>query len=358
MTGQAPPRFAYVGSYTSEERHGHGEGISIYAMDPISGSWTPVQLVRELVNPSFLALDGQQRYLYSVHGDGTQATAFEIDRQTGRLTLLNQQPTGGENGVHLAVDSTNRFLVVANYSTGTVAVLSINRNGSLGPLSDLVPMPGDPGPHRVEQASAHPHHCPFDRLGRFLVVPDKGLDKVFVYKLDTARGTLVANDAPWVTARPGAGPRHVDFHPSRPYAYVINELDSTIFTYRFDPDRGELEPLQAISTLPPHFTGNNTTSEIAVAPSGRFVYGSNRGHDSIAIFAVDPATGVLAPVGWEPSQGEAPRFFAIDPSGAFLYAANQASDTIVTFRVDAATGTLVPTGQVVKTGSPVSIVFR
>ncbi len=350
--------FAYVGCYTSKERNGHGEGIAVYRMDPVSGNWTPVQLVRDVVNPSFLALDRRQRSLYSVHGDGSHATAFEIDAQTGQLTLLNQQPTGGKNGVHLAVDSTNRFLVVANYSTGTVAVLPINRNGSLGALSDLVPMPGEPGPHRVEQASAHPHDCPFDRLGRFVVVPDKSLDKVFVYTLDTARGKLVANDPPSVTARPGAGPRHVDFHPSQPFAYVINELDSTISTYRLDPDRGELKPLQVISTLPPHFTGNSTTSELAVAPSGRFVYGSNRGHDSIAIFAVDQATGVLAPVGWEPSQGKTPRFFAIDPSGTFLYAANQASDTIVTFRVDPATGKLGPTGQVVKTGSPVSIVFR
>jgi len=167
----------------------------------------------------------------------------------------------------------------------------------------------------------------------------------------------VANDPPAVTTRPGAGPRHVDFHPGQPYAYVINELDSTITTYRFDPMQGQLKPLQVIPTLPPSFTGNNTTSEIAVAPSGRFVYGSNRGHDSIVIFAVDEASGALAPVGWEPTQGKTPRFFALDPSGTFLYVANQDSDTIVCFRVDQATGKLLPTGHVVKTGSPSSIVF-
>ena len=158
--------------------------------------------------------------------------------------------------------------------------------------------------------------------------------------------------------RPGAGPRHAAFHPTAPYAYVINELDSTITTFRVDPERGELKPLQVITTLPPSFTGNSTTSEIAVAPSGRFVYGSNRGHDSLAIFAIDGTTGVLSPVGWESTQGKTPRFFAIEPSGAFLYAANLDSDTVVTFRVDQGSGKLVPTGQVVKTGSPSSIVFR
>lgn len=356
--GSTAPLFVYVGCYTSKERKGKGEGISVYRMDPLSGSWTDVQLVKDIVNPSFLALDREKRFLYSAHGDGEQATAFAIDRATGRLTLLNQQSTGGKNGVSLAVDATNRFLVVGNYSSGTVAALPINPNGSLAPLSHLAALPGEPGPHRVEQASSHPHDVRFDRGGRFVVVPDKGLDKVFVYRLDTASGKLVANDPPAVKTRPGAGPRHVDFHPSQPYAYVINELDSTITTYRFDAERGDLKPLQVISTLPPDFTGNNTTSEIAVAPSGRFVYGSNRGHHSIAIFTVDPTSGALAPVGWEPSRGLTPRFFALDPTGTFLYAANQDSDTIVTFRVDQPTGKLLATGQVIKTGSPSTFVFR
>ena len=353
-----PPLFVYVGCYTSKERKGKGEGISVYRMDPLSGGWTDVQLVKGIVNPSFLALDREKRFLYSAHGDGEQATAFAIDKGTGHLTLLNQQSTGGKNGVSLAVDATNRFLVLGNYSSGTVAVLPINANGALAPLSHLAALPGEPGPHRVEQASSHPHDVRFDRGDRFVVVPDKALDKVFVYRLDTASGTLVPNDPPAVKTRPGAGPRHVDFHPSQPYAYVINELDSTITTYRLDTERGDLKPLQVISTLPPDFTGNNTTSEIAVAPSGRFVYGSNRGHHSIAIFAVNPTSGVLTPVGWEPSRGLTPRFFALDPTGTFLYAANQDSDTIVTFRVDQPTGKLLTTGQVIKTGSPSSIVFR
>lgn len=354
----AAPTFVYVGCYTTKERNGHGEGINVYRIDPASGNWTHLQLVKNLLNPSFLALDRQGRFLYAAHGDGTHATAFAIDQQTGRLTPLNQQPTGGKNGVHLAVDPTNRFLVLSNYSTGTVALLPINPDGSLAPRSDLASLPGEPGPHRTEQAISHPHHNPFDPRGRFVLVPDKGLDRIFVFRLDPARGTLVANDPPSVASRAGAGPRHVDFHPSQPYAYVINELDSTITTYRYDADRGTLGPVQVVPTLPPTFTGNSITAEIAVAPSGRFVYGSNRGHDSIAIFAIDQATGTLAAVGWEPTRGSEPRFFGLDPPGSTLYAANMNSDIIVAFRVDQMTGTLTPTGQVVRTGSPSSIVFR
>jgi 6-phosphogluconolactonase (cycloisomerase 2 family) len=260
--------------------------------------------------------------------------------------------------VRLVVDPSNRFVVLANYASGTMAVLPIKPDGSLAPLSDLATVPGKPGPHRTRQEASHPHDALFDRQGRFVVVPDLGLDAVFVYRLDTTSGKLVANDPASVASRPGAGPRHVDFHPTKPYAYVINELDSTITTYRVDAQRGELKPAQVITTLPPDFTGNSTTSEVAVAPSGRFVYGSNRGHDSLAIFAVDENTGVLTSVGWEPTQGKAPRFFAIIPSGTLLYAANLDSDTIVTFRVDQTTGKLTPTGQVVKTPSPSTIVFR
>jgi 6-phosphogluconolactonase (cycloisomerase 2 family) len=357
-SGSGAPMFAHVGCYTTEQRNGHGRGVDVYRMDPGSGDWTHIQLVEEIVNPSFLALDRSKRFLYAVHGDMTYATAFSIDATTDRLSVLNQQDTGGRNPVHLAVDPSNRFLVVSNYSSGSVAVLPINADGSLAPLSDLVELQGRPGPHPTEQKGPHPHHNPFDRRGRFFLVPDKGLDKVFVFRLDTVNGKLMEGDAGHVATRPGAGPRHVDFHPSLPCAYVINELDSTLAAYRYDSEHGELSPLQVLSTLPAGSSGSNTTSEIAVSPSGRFLYGSNRGHDSIAIFAIDQTSGRLTPVGWEPTQGGTPRYFGLDPSGTLLYACNQDSDTIVTFRVDAATGTLTPSGQVVKTGSPVTIVFR
>jgi 6-phosphogluconolactonase len=356
-TAPTPSTFMYVGSYTSKAR-GHGEGISVYQRPQPSAPWTLVHVVSDFADPSMLAIDRQGRCLYSAHGDGTQATAYRIDPSTGRLTVLNQQATGGTNGVHLAIDATGRFLVVANYATGTLALLPIHQDGSLGALSDLATMSGTPGPHRTEQTSSHPHHCPFDRTGRFVVVPDKGFDRVHVYRVDTERGKLVPGDPPSVASRNGAAPRHVDFHPRAPYAYVINEIDSTLTMYRFDPSKGVLEPIQIVPTLPSSYTGNNSTAEVWVARSGRFVYGSNRGHDSIAIFAVDAASGTLTPVGWESTQGKTPRFFALDPSDTELYAANQNSDTVVIFAVNQQNGRLTPTKEIIKVASPSTIVFR
>jgi 6-phosphogluconolactonase (cycloisomerase 2 family) len=347
----------YVGSFTAKDG-GHGEGISVFHRNQEGKAWTLGQVVKDFADPSFLILDRAGTHLYAAHGDGTQVTAFQIDAATGRLSVLNRQATGGTNGVHLAIDATNRFLVLVNYATGTLALFGINADGSLGERADLATMKGEPGPHRTQQESSHPHHCPFDRTGRFLVVPDKGLDRVFLYRVDTARGKLVPADPPHVVARAGSAPRHVDFHPTRPFAYVINELDSTITTYQFEPDNGVLKPLQIVPTTPPTFTGNNTGAEIVVAPSGRFVYGSNRGHNSIAIFAIDDQTGMLTSVGWEPTQGRTPRFFTLDPSGTQLYAANQASDTVVVFQVNQATGKLTPTGEVIQVATPTTVAFH
>jgi 6-phosphogluconolactonase (cycloisomerase 2 family) len=313
--------------------------------------------VKALADPSFVIVDRQKRHLYSAHGDGTEAVAYAIDDATGRLSVINRQPTRGRNGVHLAIDATGRFLALANYATGSLVVLPINEDGSLAPVTDFAEMKGTPGPHRTQQESSHPHHCPFDRTGRFIVVPDKGLDKVFVYRLDTAKGKLVPGSPADVVSRAGAAPRHVDFHPDKPFAYVINELDSTIAVYQFEPDKGVLKPLQVHTTLPSSYTGNNTCAEIAVAPSGRFVYGSNRGHDSIAIFSVDQATGLLTSIGWEPTHGQTPRYFGLDPPGDHLYAANQNSDTVVIFRIDKASGKLTPTGEAIKVASPSTIAF-
>jgi 6-phosphogluconolactonase len=353
----APPTFMYIGSFTGQGR-GHGEGLSVYNRQRESDAWTLIQVLTDLADPSFVIVDRQRRVLYSAHGDGTQATAYRIDRENGRLTVLNQQPTGGRNGVHLAIDATDRFLAVANYATGSLALLPINPDGSLAPLADLAAMTGTPGPHRTQQESSHPHHCPFDRTGRFIVVPDKGLDKVFVYRLDSDRGKLVPSMPADIAARSGAAPRHVAFHPTQPYAYVINELDSTITTYRFDPEKAVLTALQVHTTLPSSYTGNNSGAEIVVAPSGRFLYGSNRGHDSIALFAIEQSTGLLTSIGWEPTGGKTPRFFTLDPSGTHLYAANQTSDTVVIFRINEATGKLTPTSEAIIVASPTTIAFK
>ncbi len=351
-------QFAYVGCRTTKERNARGKGISVYRVNQSAGEWTLVQLLEGLDNPSFLAFDRTQHFLYAVHGDFGDISAHEVDPVTGKIRLLNRQSTGGKNPVHLVADPTNKFLIVANYATGSLATMPIQPDGSLGAVVDLVPLQGTPGSHKTQQKSSHPHEVKFDRAGRFIVVPDKGLDKVFVYRIDVSTGKLVPGIASPAKAREGAGPRHVDFHPTKPLAYVINELDSTITTYSYDENSGALAPLQVVPTMPTSFTGDSTGAEIAVTKSGRFVLGSNRGHDSVVTMAIDPSSGLLTPVSWAPTQGKGPRFFAIDPSGINLYAANENSDSIVGFRIDSATGGLTPTGTVILTGSPVCIVFR
>ena len=348
---------AYVGGYTSKDRDGRGDGINVYRVDEGSGAWSHVQRLGDLVNPSWLTLHRWRPVLYSAHGQEQEATAYSIDPGSGRLAVLNRQPTQGKNGVRLGIEASDRYLVCANYSSGTVAVLPIEPDGSLGALRDLVPLTGKTGPHPTEQTSAHQHDVAFDPRGRFCLIPDKGLDAIFVFRVDEG-GKLVPGAPASVAARPGAGPRHTGFHPTAPFAFVLNELDSTLTAYRFDAETGALEPRQTLTTLPPGWNGRNTTSEIAVAPSGRFVYASNRGHDSVVVFAVEPGTGALSPVAWEPTQGKTPRFIGLDPAGATLYAANQDSDTIVAFRVDRPSGTLTPSGTVVPVGSPSTIVFR
>lgn len=348
---------AYVGSFTTSARKARGKGIEVYRVAPGSRGWSHVQRVEDLTNPSYLALDRQGRFLYAVHADLDEISAFAIDAESGRLSFVNRQRAGGANLVHLAIDAQNRFIVTANYANGTLSVVPIEADGSLGARIRTLTLSGEPGPHRREQTGSHPHHIPFDPSGRFALVPDKGLDRIFVFRLDALEGRLEPNAPPFVETRRGAAPRHIAFHPSLPRAYVINELDSTVTTYRWDGERGELQPLQVLPSLPDSFTGNNTGSEIAVAPSGSFVYASNRGHDSIAIFAIERASGRLTPIGWEATQGEKPRFFALAPSGLELYVANEASDTIVAFGVDTTTGKLTPTGQTIESASPSCIVF-
>ncbi|OGA56402.1 MAG: 6-phosphogluconolactonase [Betaproteobacteria bacterium RIFCSPLOWO2_12_FULL_62_58] len=351
----AHPAFAYVGCFTTEKRKARGKGIAVYRIDQSTGTWTLVEAYDAIPNPHFLTLDHTQKFLYSAHGDSSEIGAYAIDKQTGKLTLLNKQPTGGDNSSHLVPDSSNRYIVLAN-GPG-VAVFPINKDGSLAPFSDKAIPPGEPGPYRREQQGPHPHQAPFDLTGRFVVVPDKGLDKVHVYRFDASSGKLVAGDPPFVKSRYGAAPRHVSFHPRKPYAYVVNELDSTVTAYHWNSERGELKPFQIIPTTPTTYTGDNTGAEIAVAPAGNFVYASNRGHDSIVIFSVNQASGMLDHIGWESVQGKKPRFFGLDPGGSHLYAANENSHTIVAFRVNRETGKLTPTGQIVETGSPSCIVF-
>jgi 6-phosphogluconolactonase len=357
MTTASPFYFAYVGSRTTRERNARGDGINVYRVDAPTGGWTHVQLVDGLLNPSFLALDRSGRFLYCVHGDASEISAFSVDPGTGRLTFINQASTQGKNPVHLSVDPSNRFIVVANHVTSNLALLPRHEDGSVGKLVDLVVLDGKIGPHRVEQPFAKPHQVEFDPSGRFIVIPDKGLDCIFTYRLDETAGTLNAVDAPAAPAREGAGPRHVAFHPSGVIAYVVNELDSTVTAYRLNPERGSMTPLQVLSALPDTFVGHSRAAEIMVSKDGRFVYASNRGHDSIAIFSIDQPSGQLTNVGWVASQGRTPRFFTFDPSGIWLFVANEDSDTVVTFRIDPQTGLPSLMGEAVQTGSPVCIIF-
>ena len=350
--------FAYVGCYTTADRNGHGTGISTYRMDAATGAWEHQNVLEGMTNPSFLAIDPRQRFLYCVHGgSGQGVSSFAIAPSSGALTYLNTQPSGGTNPVHLSIHPGGTWTVVANYTGATVAMLPIAADGTLGPATSVVELRGEPGPDPVEQPGPHPHDIPLDPSGQFAIVPDKGLDRVFVFRLDTAHGKLVPTAQGSVQAKPGAGPRHAAFHPHAPFLYVINELDSTVAAYRFHADSGELTQLQVTTSLPADFKERSTGAEIALDPSGNHLYASNRGHDSIVIFAVDPNSGLLTTIGWEPTQGRQPRHFALDPAGSFLYAANQASDCITTFAIDQPRGTLKSTGQVVHTGSPVSIVF-
>jgi 6-phosphogluconolactonase len=347
--------FAYVGCYTTPERQGKGKGINVYRVDRRSGAFKHAQLLDGLENPSFLAIDKAGRFLYSVHGDRSEVTAYAIDRGTGHIKAIGRQSTGGYNPIHLAFDATGKFLFVTNYGTDSIAVFPVKHDGTLGPYPTLTPVKGTLGPHRTEQKNVRPHHNPLDRQGRFFYVPNKGADSIITYRLDPRRGLAVRVNE--VAARPGAAPRHIDFHPRKALAYVINELDSTVTTYRQDRATGQLTPLQVLRSTPAEFTGYSTGAEIWVDRAGRNVYLSNRGHDSIGVFGIDPAKGTLSPRQWVPTKGSVPRFFCFDPAQRFLYVANQGGHTIIGYRIER-DGKLSPAAIKVKVPSPACIVFR
>ncbi|SFN24053.1 lactonase family protein [Variovorax sp. OV329] len=347
--------YAYVGSRTTKERNARGEGISIFRFDPERGTLQLVGIEKGLVNPSFLALSRDGNFLYTVHGDESEVSAFKVDRQTGRLDFLNRQSTQGKNPVHLAFDPSGRYLVISNHIGASLAVVPVNADGTLAPLTQLVKLEGPIGPHRAEQKQAKPHFNPFDPSGRFVVVPDKGLDRVFSFRFE--QGQLVPAEKAFAVTRETAGPRHLAFHPKSPWAYVVNELDSTVTAYRFDASTGALDAFQIVSSLPDSFIGNSRASEIEVDASGRFLYASNRGYDCVAVFAIDSATGRLSFQGAQQTSGKTPRFFALAPDGRFMFALNEDSDSIETLAVDSKTGLLEPTGARVSSGSPVCMVF-
>ncbi|MGH9173724.1 MAG: lactonase family protein [Vicinamibacterales bacterium] len=356
--------FVYVGTYTDygPDPRGDGEGIYIYRLDPTTSALQRVSITADVPNPSFLTVHPNGRTLYAVNETtttdgqaGGAVRSFAID-PAGVLTPLNRQPSHGSDPCHLSVDGSGQVVLVANYTSGSVAVLPVEADGRLGPASDVRQHAGSSvDPDR--QAGPHAHFIAPDPTNRFALVADLGLDQVVTYRLDLAAGTLLPTEAPPTALQPGSGPRHLAFHPTLAVLYVINELASTISTCRWDATIGSAEIIETISTLPAGFTGQNSCAEIRVAPSGRFVYGSNRGHDSIAIFAVDQSRGTLKATGHVATHGKSPRNFTIDPSGRLLFAANQESSSIMTFGIDADTGGLREIGQFTYLPSPVCIRF-
>ncbi len=349
----------YIGTYTQRG----SKGIYRMEMDPATGRLTEPVLAAETASPSFLALHPDGRFVYAVgevsEFNGEKAgsvVAFSRDPKSGALTLLNRQSSRGTGPCHLVVDRTGKRVLVANYGGGNVAVLPIQQDGSLGPATGFFQHRGTSvNPQRQE--GPHAHSINVDRDNRYAFAADLGLDKVLVYRFDAERGTVEPNEPDGASVKPGAGPRHFAFHPSGRYAYVINELGNTVTAFSYDAKRGTLQTIQDITTLPADFKGASYTAEVVVHPSGKFLYGSNRGHDSLAIFRIDEKTGQLTPAGHQPTGGKFPRNFNIDPSGRFLLAANQDGDNLLVFRVDPATGALTPTGQEIKIPMPVCIKF-
>jgi len=351
----------YVGTYTEEG--GKSKGIYAYRFDADTHAITSLGLAAETTNPSFVALHPNGRFLYAVNEVGNYkgpnsggVSAFSIDRATGKLTFLNELPSRGADPCYIIVDKSGKYVLVANYTGGSLAVFPVLADGKLGEASDFVQHSGH-GANPERQEKAHAHSIDLSPDNRFAMVDDLGLDELLVYKFDSAKGSITPNSPPFVRLDPGAGPRHFALHPSGKFAYVVAEMQSTVTAFSNDPKKGVLQRLQTISTLPKDFSGQNDDAEIQMHPSGKFLYASNRGNDSIAVFAIDQSKGTLTPVEYTPTQGKIPRSFEIDPTGTLLFAANQKSDNIVVFKIDGKTGHLTPTGQVLDVGSPVCVKF-
>lgn len=352
------PHLAYFGTYTG----GKSQGIYVARFDSGTGKLSAAELAAPMKNPSFLAVDSRGEHVYAVGevsdfgGKPSGAvSAFRIE-QGGRLTLLNTRPSGGSGPCHLALDRTGKCLLVANYNSGTLAAFLLGPDGALGEQTSSIQHRGSSiNPQRQE--GPHAHFITPDPRNHFALACDLGLDQVLVYRFKPGKGTLSANEPPGCALPPGSGPRHLAFHPTRHFVYVINELGSSVGVFDYNARRGELKQVQMISTLSPNWRGNNTCAEVQVHPSGRFVYASNRGDNSIATFAVDPASGTLHFFNCTPSGGKTPRHFTLDPSGNWLLAENQDSDNVVVFHIDPVNGHPVETGETVEVGAPVCAAF-
>lgn len=351
--------FFFIGSYTSALQ----DGISVCGFDPDHGALQLNEICKEVDNPSFLIFDSSRKFVYAVneianYGEKSSGSvsSFRCDPKSGKLTFLNARPSLGAHPCHLAISSNGKFILVANYTGGNVAVLPILPDGQPGQPVDMVQHQGK-GVNPARQEGPHAHSVNLSPDNRFAFVCDLGMDKIMAYRFNGINGKLTPADTPFFQTAPGAGPRHFEFSKDGRSAFVINELNSTITSLKYDPAKGVLTELQTLSTLPDGFTGENTGADIHIHPNGRYVYGSNRGHDSIAVFSIEPGSGKLKLIQNQSTMGKTPRNFAIHPSGRFLLAANQNSNSVNVFTVNPETGRLGETGNSLQINKPVCILF-
>ena len=349
---EGPDFTVYVGAYTRRgvNPSGKAEGIYVYRLSAATGALEPAGVAPGIANPSFLAVDPAGQYLYAVNEEmdyggqpGGALSAFTIGGQPGVPVALSHQRTGGAWPCYVSLDAAGQWALVANYAGGSVAVLPLRENGELGPATAVAHHSGH-GVDPERQEAPHPHSITLDLSGRYALVPDLGLDRIVVYRFDSGQGSLGPHDPPWAATRPGAGPRHLALHPGGRCIYCSNELDSTVTVYAYDRAAGTLAETQSLAAAPEGSYARNYPAHVLLDPSATHLYVSNRGHDSIAVFAVDAATGRLAPAGHFSSGGHWPRHFAIDPSGRCLLVANQQSDNLAMFTIDPVTGGLTPAG--------------
>jgi 6-phosphogluconolactonase len=351
---------AYFGTYTNG---GKSKGIYIHRLNMATGTLTPAGVAEGVANPSFLAIHPSGRFLYAVSevsdagGKKTGAvSSFAIEQPTGSLVPLNHQSSEGAGPCHVSIDRKGRCALVANYGSGSVAALPILENGTLGPAGSAIQHEGSSIDPRRQQGP-HAHSINVAPDNRFAFAADLGLDKILIYRLDAAQAKLVPNDPSFAATPKGGGPRHFAFHPGGQYAYVCNEMKSSVTAFTYDPASGALSQMQTINTLPEGFAENNSTAEIQVHPSGKFLYCSNRGHDSLAIFTIDEKTGKLTATGHQATVGRTPRNFGIDPTGTYVIACNQATDNVVVFKVNQQTGGLTQVGEPIPVPVPVCVKF-
>lgn len=350
----------YIGTYNGPK----SQGIYVYKLTTATGRLTPLGLAAASDRPAFLAIHPNHRFLYAVNEindyDGKRSgsvSAFSIDRHTGKLTLLNIVPSGDPGPCHLAVDHTGKYLLVANYGVGSVASFPILPDGRLGKVISFLPHTG----HSVDpkrQEASHAHSIYVSPNNRFVVSADLGTDKVYVYRFDAGTGKLTPNEPPSASVPPGTGPRHFAFDPDNKFAYVIEEMGSSLTAFTYNAEHGVLHPMETIKTVPKDYKGYNDCAELYFRPDGKYLYGSNRGYDAITVFSIDPVKGTPTPVQYIHTEGKTPRSFGIDPTGSYLIAANQDSDSLVVFHIDPSTGHLAPTGQKEEVGSPICVVFE